>query len=277
MKKVILTLIAVVLTAGFASAQDLATATETYNSGAAALSNGEKASALEFFQQALTQAEACGEEGADVIANCKGIIPTLHLSIAKDLIKASDFDAALAKLAEAGKVAEEYEAADVLADAAELVPQVKMSKATKLYSEKSFADAAAIYKEVLDADATNGMAALRLGMALNGAGDTAGSIAAYEQALANGQEANAKKQLATIYLKDASAQLKAKKYAEAITAALKSNEYNESGNAYKIAGTAANSLANKEDAAKYLSKYLELSPNAADAAQIKAAVEALKK
>ena len=44
-----------------------------------------------------------------------------------------------------------------------------------------------------------------------------------------------------------------------------------------IAGTAANSLSKKAEAIEYLGKYLEASPNASDAAQIKAVIDALKK
>ena len=48
MKKIILTLAAVVLSAGVMSAQDLAAATEVYNSGATALAAGNKADAVKF-------------------------------------------------------------------------------------------------------------------------------------------------------------------------------------------------------------------------------------
>lgn len=277
MKKILFTLAAVILSAGVMSAQDLSQATESYNNGATALSSGEKTQALEFFQTALKQATECGEEGAEVVNNCKNVIPNITLSIAKDLIKAANFDGAVEGLQKAATIAEEFGAADILEEAKGLVPTVLMAKGNNFLKEKNFAGAAEVFKSIVDADATNGMAALRLGMALNSAGDAEGAIAAFTQAVENGQQAAASKQLSTIYLKNAAADLKAKSFDSAIKAALKSAEYSESGNAYKIAGTAANSLGNKADAVKYLSKYLELSPNAADAAQIKAAVEALKK
>ena len=75
MKKIVLTLIAVALSASFAFAQDLAQATETYNNGANSLSAGDKNAALEYFQKALSLATACGEDGAELVGNIKNVIP----------------------------------------------------------------------------------------------------------------------------------------------------------------------------------------------------------
>ena len=68
MKKIILAFAALAIAAGM-SAQDLATATSTYNSGAEALTMGNKTDALEYFQKALSIAQGLGDEGADVVAN----------------------------------------------------------------------------------------------------------------------------------------------------------------------------------------------------------------
>ena len=53
MKKLIIALAAALMTAGFVSAQDLATATESYNNGAAQLNEGNKVEALASFKEAL--------------------------------------------------------------------------------------------------------------------------------------------------------------------------------------------------------------------------------
>ena len=89
--------------------------------------------------------------------------------------------------------------------------------------------------------------------------------AAYEQALANGQEKTARKQLSNIFLKEAQAALKGGKFADAISAAGKSNEYLENANACKIAGNAAVKAKDNDAAIANFEKYLQLSPNAKDA------------
>ena len=66
MKKLIISLAAALMTAGFVSAQDLATATESYNNGAAQLGEGNKVEALASFKEALTMAESLGEEGSEL-------------------------------------------------------------------------------------------------------------------------------------------------------------------------------------------------------------------
>ena len=113
MKKIVLAMAAFAFSFGVMSAQDLATATATYNSGAEALTMGNKTSALEYFQKALTMAQSLGDEGADVVTNCKSAIPSVILSIGKDFYNNKDFTNAKAKFEEAIKVAGEYGNTDI--------------------------------------------------------------------------------------------------------------------------------------------------------------------
>ena len=268
MKKIIASIALALIALCSMSAQDLAQITEIYNNGAAALSAGDKSGALKSFEQAYELATALGEDGAEVAANCKGVIPDLYLSIAKDLAKTSDYDGAIAGLNTAIEVAQKYSDEGVAAQAAELIPQITMQKAGSLLNAKKYAEAAEVYKQIVAADATNGVAALRLGMALNGAGDIEGAKAAYEQAAANGQEKTAKSQLSKINLKEAVAALKAKDYSKAVSAAMKCCEYGENAQAYQIAGQASQMANKSNDAIKYYEKYLELAPNAKNSTQI---------
>ena len=277
MKKLLLTILTVALSFGLATAQDIAQITETYNNGANALGAGNKVEALNYFQTALKQAAALGEDGAEIANNCKTAIPNVALSIAKDLIKAADYDNAVVKLNEAVAIAKELNAESAVAEATKLIPQVLTQKGNALLKDKNFEGAAAAFKSILDADPANGVAAFRLGQSLSSLGKSDEAVAAFLQAAENGQKDNAFKQLSTLYLKDASNALKNKDFKGAMEGAIKSTEYVQSANAFKIAGTAATSLGDKAKAVEYLSKYLELSPSAADAAQIKTAIEALKK
>ena len=274
MKKIFLMLVAAAMTALTVSAQDMAQATENYNNGAMELQMGNKDAALGYFQAALTMAEALGDEGVDIVTNCKNTIPVLMASIGKDLVKAENFDAAIEQFNKTIEVAESYGNAEVVEEAKTLIPQVLMSKAGDLLNAKDFAGAAAAYQQVVDADPANGMAALRLGMALGSLGKVEEAEAAYVQAAANGQEANANKQLSNMYVKQAAALLKAKNYQGAVDAALKGNGFLENATAMKVAGTAYSQLKKNAEAVQCLEKYLELSPNAKDAAQMKYTIAA---
>ena len=247
MKKIIFIALSFILSAGIVSAQDMATATETYNSAAGAVSMGDYQSALGYFQQALEMGEACGEEGAELVANCKSYIPQAIEQLAATVAKA-----------------EEYSNPDMAASASELIPQVYMQQGNDLLKVKDFAGAAGSYQKAVDADTTNGMASLRLGMALASAGDIAGAEAAYNAAIRHGQQSNAVKQLSNMYLKLAAASLKAKTYEDAVAYALAANEYMQNATSMKIAGTASAQLQKNTDAIAYLEQYTLLSPNARD-------------
>lgn len=274
MKKIFATIAAIVLAAGLSFAQDLASATELYNNGAAALANGDKAGALESFNQALTAATALGDEGKEVADNCKNAIPKVTLSLATDAFKAADYDGAIAKVKEAAELAEKYGVDEVAEEAGKRLPQFIIQKGNVLIKENPAA-AAAAYKEALELEPENGSTALRLGQALNASGDFEGAVAALEQATANGQEANAKKQLSTIHLKKASAALKEKKLTDAVNLALKANEYSPNPQALQVAGTASQLAGKNNDAIKYFTQYLDAAPTAKNAGQIAYTVGAL--
>ena len=265
---------AVAMAAGIASAQDINSVTETYNNGAMELEMGNKEAALGYFQAALTAAEALGEEGAQIVDNCKNTIPVLMNSIAKDYIKAEQFDAALEQLNKTIEAADLYGNAEVAEDAKALINQTLMAKGNDMINNKDFAGAIEVYNQIMAAEPANAMAALRLGMAYGAAGNIEEAEKAYLVAAENGQDKNAYKQLSNLFVKKAAAVLKTKNYAQAVEFALKSNEYLENATAMKVAGTAASALQKNAEAIQYLEKYLELSPNAKDAAQMKYTIAA---
>lgn len=276
MKKIISTLAALALAVGYVGAQDLTEITEMYNSGAEAIAAGDKEGALKSFEQAYELAAALGEEGAEIAENCKNVIPELNLSIAKSLVNDTKYTEAIDRIKTTISVAEKFANADILAEAKELLPKVVMQNASVLLNAKKYAEAAEAYKEVLSGDPTNGLAAFRLGLALTGAGKTEEAKAALQTAAENGQQAQAYKQLANLFLKEAAADLKAKQYAKAVDAAVKVTEYDGKNSlAFQIAGQASQIQNKDNDAIKYFEKYLELAPTAKNATQIAFTVGAL--
>ena len=276
MKKIISTLAALALAAGYVGAHDLTEITEMYNSGAEAIAAGDKEGALKSFEQAYELAAALGEEGAEIAENCKNVIPELNLSIAKSLVNDTKYTEAIDRIKTTISVAEKFANADILAEAKDLMPKVVMQNASVLLNAKKYAEAAEAYKEVLSGDPANGLAAFRLGLALTGAGKTEEAKAALQTAAENGQQAQAYKQLANLFLKEAAADLKAKQYAKAVDAAVKVTEYDGKNSlAFQIAGQASQILNKDNDAIKYFEKYLELAPTAKNATQIAFTVGAL--
>ena len=272
MKKIILMFAAVVMAAGVMSAQDINQATESYNNGAMELQMGNNEAAIEYFQSALTMGEALGDEGADLVANCKKAICSATLGMAKDLYNAKDFENAAATFQKAQELAESYGEAEIAAEAGELVNQANILKyntdGKAAMKVKDFETAIANFTKVLELDPTNGATAVQLGQAYMNSNKLDEAIAALETAKANGQEANASKILSNIYLKKAQASNKAKNYQEVIDFAAKSNEALENGNAYKLTASALQKLGKNDECIAAYEKYLEVTPNAKDASGI---------
>lgn len=275
MKKIIVTLAAIVLGAACAFAQDMSQATETAKIANEALSTGDYDTALSGFKEALTMAEACGDDGLELVGTCKSAIAKVMNAVANKVLSEGKYDEAIAKFKEVVEVAAAYGEDDIVAKATTKIPQIMMQKANSLLNAKDFAGAADAYKAVLDNDPANGMVALRLGQALAGAGKVADAKEAFKTAAANGQEKNANKQLGNIALKEAAAALKAKNYPAAVAAAVESNEYAESAQAIQIAAQASQLQGKNDDAIKYFEKYLEVAPTAKNAGQIAYTVGAL--
>ena len=268
MKKLIVAIAALGI-AVMASAQDFNAAIDVFNAGATALEGGNKVEALAQFRSALTQFEACeGEEAAEMIGKCKDIIPNTLLSIAKEQINEADYDKAIASLAEVQSVAKEFGKDEIVADAAALVPNVYLRKGSTLLKDKDFAGAAAAFKEVVALTPEDGQAFLLLGQAQMQNNELAAATEALEKAAQFGKADQANKLLGTAYLKEGQAFLKEKKFADAIAALEKSNSYAESANAYKLLASAQTQAGKSKDAIASYKKYLEVSPNAKDAADI---------
>lgn len=281
MKKLIIALAAALMTAAAVSAQDLATATEAYNNGAAQLGEGNKIEALAAFKEALTMAQSLGEEGEELVANCKKVIPGLYLAIGKQLNNEKKFGEAAEQVAEAAKLAAEYGDDETAAEAADLLPKLQVSDALfaaeNNLKAKDFEAASEGYKKVLEIDPSHGVAAMRLVQSLASAGKLDEAKEALTVAEANGKGADAAKALGHVLVGKANGALKAKKYADAVSFAEDAAKYaSDNATVYLIAGQAASKLPNKTNTAiSNFEKYLELAGSAKNAGQIAYTVGAL--
>lgn len=267
MKRIFVVLAALGLSAAVAGAQDFNAAVDAFNAGAQAMETN-KTEALAQFRTALEQAQACTEEEApEFVAKCKSAIVGALVSIAKDQINEDAYDDALATLAEAKTTAAEYEETEAAQELDTLIPNVYMRKGATQLKAKDAAGAAATFKELVALTPEDGQANLLLGQALMQSGNMNGAIESLTKANELGEE-NAPKLLSTAYLRQGQALLKGGKNNEAVEAFEKSNSYAESGNAYLLMASALTKSGKSAKAIDAYKKYLELSPNAKNAADI---------
>lgn len=280
MKKFVLILASLAVSAVVAVAQDMSAAVAMFNSGAESRSIGDNVTALEQFKQALTMGEACGEKGAELVENCRKAIPATILQIGKDLYnKQHDFDGAIAKIQEAVAVAKEYGVEGISDEADKLIPQITLTKtmgqANDAFKTQDFAAAIEGYKAVIAADSTNSAASLRLVQSYAAAGQLDQAKEALALATRNGQGDNAAKVLSTAFLRDAQAKIKVAKYAEAVVSANESAALNENANAYLMAASASSKMGKDADSIKYYEKYLQAAPDSKNAPAITFTIAAL--
>ncbi len=269
MKRLFVAFAAFALAAGIASAQDMSAAVETFNAGAMARNENNNEEALAQFKSALAQFEACSEdEAAEKVAECKKLIPLTIIAIAKDQIKKDACDEALETLKEATAVAEGYGLDEIAAEAKELVPTAWIRKGTTLSDAKDYVGAAAAFKAAVTINPEDGQSQLLYGRALMQAGDNDGAIAALKSAAEYGKAETANKLLPNAFLRKAQALIKANKLAEAIEALEEANSISETSTAYRLIANANTKLGKNKAAIEAYKKYLEIDPNAKDAADV---------
>ncbi len=255
------------LMATVAGAQSLNEATEAYNNGVQAMETN-KTEALAQFRSALEIATNCTEEeAAEFVGTCKTAITGALLSIAKDQINDAAYDEAIATLNEAKAAATEYAQEEVLAETADLISNTYMRKGSTFLKNKDFANAASTFQELVAITPEDGQANLLLGQSLMQSGKMDEAISALTKANELG-ESNAGKLLSSAYLREGQALLKAGKNMEAVAALEKSNSFGENANAYKLIASAYTKAGKSAQSIEAYKKYLEVKPNAKDAADI---------
>ena len=276
MKRILIALAALAFTASLASAQDMAMATDTFNQAATILNDeeGDKTEALKLFKEALSMGELCGEEGEELVANCKKVIPGLVLAIAKGQINDADYDNAVATLKEAAAAAKDYEVEGIAEEVEELIPNAYLRKGTTLMKAKDFEGAVEALKNVVAAKPEDGQTHLMIGQALMQLGNNEGAVESLLKAAEFGKADNANKLLSNIYLKQGMTLLKEGNNAGAIEALEKVNAIAENANAYKLLASAYTKSGKTANALDAYKNYLKLSPNAKDAAGVKLTIAA---
>ncbi|MBO4535933.1 MAG: tetratricopeptide repeat protein [Bacteroidales bacterium] len=261
MKKILLTIMIALCGFAFASAQDMEKATEIYNNAAEAIKT-DKAEAITLFEQALEMASQLGEEGENIVTQCKGILPQLYMSVGKEMVNAKDLNGAIEQFKKAIEKGEAYGDPEVVEEAKGLIPQILMAEGNGQLKAGEFEGAVATFQKIIDADPTNGKAHFSKGQALTRLNKTEEAIKAFELAAENGEEANATKQLSNAYVKKAAACQKAKDMKGALENAQKSTQYVDNANAQKIIGVSALSLKQNKVAADGFEAYLSMTPDA---------------
>ncbi|MCQ2174295.1 MAG: hypothetical protein MJY61_04090 [Bacteroidales bacterium] len=150
MKKIFLTIATAALAASISFGQDLAEAFQVAQEANEAWTSKNYTQALAGFQKAISIVEACeeqgGEQGKELIGQCKNAIPSIAKSIGIEKVNAGDFTAAIEAFNNAKALADKYGADDVAAEIEGIIETVNES-AQKAKGKQLFEDAEALYQE----------------------------------------------------------------------------------------------------------------------------------
>ena len=252
MKKIFLVFATMMMSAFLAFAQDAETAASVYNTGVEAYGNGELEQALEAFKKAYTLAQDSADD-ADIVAQCKNLIPTIAYSLVVKNYNNSAYKDCVEQLPE------------VIATAKELGNDETAAKAENLLKEATYNYA----KELEDSDLALARETLH-------------------QLEELGDVDRAKSRLAHIAIKEATEAQKEAAAAKADPAKKKAAyekmygfaqealSYEESAKAVKLLAASARGLEKWDEALEKYQKYLELSPDAKDAENIKKIITSLE-
>ena len=249
-----LTLTLALFVSAGAFAQDMTAATETFNKAKEAFTAGNETEAVTGFNEAMKIASAAGDEGKQMVSDCKDLIPKILFQSATKKLNAKDYAGALADLEATAAKAKEYGGTEAAESAANLIPQVTMILGDNALNDKNFTEAIAKYKETLEYTPNDGNAFLRLGMTYIASGDETSAEDAFTKAKANGQADAANKQLSTMYFNKLAAAYQAKNFSAAIAAAEKVKEFGTNPQASLYGGMAAANMKNYAKAISLLKK-----------------------
>lgn len=269
MRKFLAFLTIALLTSAALFAQDMKSATDLYNQGANALNEGNKAAALQYFEDALAQGNIIGAEAEDLIYNCKKNIPTIIFSIGKELASNNKIDEAITTLQKAIDKATEFGQNEIKENAKELIPQLYMQQGNILLNKKDYQKAADYYKKVIELKPTDSIAYLRLGQVSSRLGDFTGALNALKKASEYGQSKAAVKESSKLYLLLANSALQKKDYAKALEYAEESNNIISNPIALQIAGKAAFAVKNYDKTIKYYEELVAADPGSNKVSEFK--------
>lgn len=258
------------------NAQDKRKAVETYNQALELMKASEYQQAITQFNNALSQAEALGEEGQDIIERVHNQLPAANFELAKNAYRnfqndktISNLDRAIEAFRQAAEVSEEYGNEQIAEKAPNIITQLMYNKALVQYQQKEFETAMTTLDEVIERNANYAKAYYQKGIvAKNMDGRSLDeALGFFDQAIEVGNEigdnqiaTRAQNAAAEELVYQGSQAIENSNYSQALEYLNRALDYNsESASAYYRLAEAYNGQQNWQQAAQAAQKGLDLS------------------
>ena len=133
-------------------AQDINAAIEEFNLGNQAVQASNPTLAIEKYQAAMGIASTLGDEGQEIVAAAKKQIPTLYYQLGVQDYKDKNNDKAIAEFQNAIKFGEEYGDTETVEKSKEIIPKLYFTKGNDLFKEDKFDEALTNFKMAAELD-----------------------------------------------------------------------------------------------------------------------------
>lgn len=134
-------MLATMMLAFAATAQDVNQAADIFNQGNQAVKDNNYQMAIDKYQQAMDMAAQFGPEGEQIVAGAKTQIPSLYYKIGVDDYKDKNIDKAIEEFEKAIEYANEYNDPETAAKATDIIPKLYYSQGNSYYSDDKYTEA----------------------------------------------------------------------------------------------------------------------------------------
>jgi tetratricopeptide (TPR) repeat protein len=134
-------MLAAIILAFSATAQDVNQAADVFNQGNQAVKDNNYQLAIDKYQEAMEMAAQFGPEGEQIVAGAKTQIPALYYKIGVTDYKNKDIDKAIIEFEKAIESANEYNDPETAAKATDIIPKLYYSQGNSYYNDDKYTEA----------------------------------------------------------------------------------------------------------------------------------------
>lgn len=148
-------LAATTLMLGSAAAQTMEDAVAKYEAAMGAMKEKKLPEAVKLLEAAADMGIDLGEDGAELVRECQGIIPKVYLQMGMAAAQAKKFDEAIAELLKCEELADLYGDVTTKRNASRFISNVYMVKGTEAFNAKDYAKALESFQKGYEQDPAN--------------------------------------------------------------------------------------------------------------------------
>lgn len=281
MKKLILSIVALILSSLTITSQTINDAGELFNKGAALIETN-KAEAIDALQGCLNICKTLGEEGIELQNKTEQLLPALYFDLAVENFAENKFDEAITQFEKAKAAAKIAGDNSTIQKAVGNLTELYINKGLAEYNLENFTGAVSFYDKALQLSPNSTKAIYMKGLVFRKKGDDKNYRECVDKLIAiavadDEYLAKAKNNAMSYFRTNGGKLLNSQKYAEGIKLLNTANTYEEDAQTYYYLSVGYNGLKNFKDALGAANKSKEMDANGKLTDKLTVQIEIAKK